>query len=83
MDIAALESIQEEADRVMLHSMYSVQNEGVEWVIICANDTDIITTCVYYAANLLKDWPELWVRTEREYHLPIHSIATALGPAHC
>ena len=29
MDIAALESTQEEADtRVILHSMYSVQNEG-------------------------------------------------------
>ena len=66
-----------------MHSMYSVQNGGVERVIICANDTDIITTCVYYAANLLKDLPELWVRTERKNYLPIHSIATALRPAHC
>ena len=84
MDIAALESTQEEADtRVILHSMYSVQNDWVERVIIYANDTDIITTCVYYAATLLKDLPELWVWTEHENYLPIHSIATALGPAQC
>ena len=68
---------------VILHSMYSVQNKGVERVIIYANDMDIITTCVYYAATLLKDLPELWVRTERENYLPIHSITTALGPAQC
>ena len=55
----------------------------MERVIIYANDTDIITTCVYYAATLLKDLPELWVWTEHENYLPIHSIATALGPAQC
>ena len=63
-DIAELESTQQEADtRVILHSMYSVHNEGVDRVVIYANDTDIIVSCVYYAATLLKELPEMWVRT--------------------
>ena len=42
-DVAALESTQQEADtRVVLHSIYSVQNEDVERIIIHANDTDIV-----------------------------------------
>ena len=81
-DVAALESTQQEADtRVILHAVYSVQNEEVDRVIIHANDTDIIVICVYYAATLLKDLPELWVRTARDCYLPIHEIAAALGPA--
>ena len=41
--MAALESTQQEADtRVVLHSIYSVQNEDVERIIIHANDTDIV-----------------------------------------
>ncbi len=56
-DVPELESTQQEADtRVILNSLFSVQNDGV----------DIIITCVYYAATLLKDLPELWVRTTRE-----------------
>lgn len=76
------ESTHQEADtRVILHSVYSVQNEGVERVIIHANDTDVIITCVYYAATLLRDLPELWVRTARDSYLPIHEIAAVLDPA--
>lgn len=81
-DVADLESTHQEADtRVILHSVYSVQNEGVERVIIHANDTDVIITCVYYAATLLRDLPELWVRTARDSYLPIHEIAAVLDPA--
>uniref|UniRef100_UPI00358F0481 E3 ubiquitin-protein ligase XIAP-like n=1 Tax=Myxine glutinosa TaxID=7769 RepID=UPI00358F0481 len=59
-DVTALESTQQEADtRVILHSMYSVQNEEVGRVIIHANDIDVIVKCVYYAATLLKYLPEL------------------------
>ena len=83
-DVAALESPQQEADtRVVLHSIYSVQNEDVERIIIHANDTDIVVICVYYASTLLRDLPELWVRTARDSYLPIHGIAAALGPASC
>ena len=47
--------------RKRLRVWYSVQNEGVERVVIHANDTDIITTCLYYGATHLSDLPELWV----------------------
>jgi len=58
-DIAALESTQQEADtRVMLHAIYSVQNEGVDRVVIHDNDTDIIVICLYYAATILQNLPE-------------------------
>ena len=46
-------------------------------------DTDIVVICVYYASTLLRDLPELWVRTARDSYLPIHGIAAALGPASC
>ena len=43
MDVPALESTQQEADtRIILHTLYSVKNEGVDRVVIHANDTDII-----------------------------------------
>ena len=39
-----LESTQQEADtRVIVHTLYSVQNEGVERVVIRGNVIDIIT----------------------------------------
>ena len=42
-DVSNLESTQTKADtRVILHTVYSVKNEGMERVIIHANDTDII-----------------------------------------
>ena len=47
-DVAALESTQQDADtRVILHSIYSVQNEDVERIIIHENDTYIVVICVY------------------------------------
>ena len=49
--VADLESTQQEADtRVILHAIYSVQNEDVERIIINANDTGIvvINMCVLY-----------------------------------
>ncbi|XP_014661995.1 PREDICTED: uncharacterized protein LOC106805038 [Priapulus caudatus] len=80
-DVTALESTQQEADTS--HAIYSVQNEDVERVIIHGNDTDIIIICVYYATTILKDLPELWVRTATENYLPIHQMAVALGPSQC
>ena len=83
-DIAALESTQQEADtRVMLHTIYSVQNESVDRVVIHASDTDIIVICLYYATTILQNLPELWVRTATETYLPIHQMAKALGPSKC
>ena len=81
--VAALESTQQEADtRVVLHSIYSVQKEDVERIIIHTNDTDtVVISCVYYASKLLRDLSELsmWVRTARGSYLPIHGIAAAVG----
>ena len=75
-----LESTQQEADtRVIVHTLYSVQNEGVERVVIHANDTDI-TTCLYYGATHLHDLPELWVQRGQNAYLPIHEMVVALGP---
>jgi len=64
----------------MLHAIYSVQNEGVDRVVIHGNDTDIIVICLYYAASILQYLPELWVRTAAETYLPIHQMAKALRP---
>ena len=83
-DIAALESTQQEADtRVMLHAIYSVHNEGVDMVVIHGNDTDIVVICLYYAATILQNLPELWVRTAAETYLPVHQMTKALGPSKC
>ncbi|KAK1900297.1 Mitochondrial import inner membrane translocase subunit TIM21 [Dissostichus eleginoides] len=84
MDVPALESTQQEADtRIFLHTLYSVQNEEVDRVVIHANDTDIITTCLYYGATHLSDLTELWVRTGQNAYLPIHKMVVALGPSQC
>ena len=84
-DVAALESTQEEADtRVILHSIHSVQKEYVERIIIHTNDTDtVVISCVYYTSTLLRDLSELsmLVRTARGSYLPIHGIASAVGPS--
>ena len=75
-DIAGLESTQQEADTgEMLHTIYSVQNEYVDRVVIHSNDTDIIVICLYYAATILQNLPELWVRTAAETYLPIYQMA--------
>ncbi|KAK1901168.1 Maltose/maltodextrin import ATP-binding protein MalK [Dissostichus eleginoides] len=84
MDVPALESTQQEGDtRIFLHTLYSVQNEGVAKVVIHASDTDIITTCLYYGAMHLSDLTELWVRTGQNANLPIHEMVVALGPSQC
>ena len=84
VDIPALESIQQEADtRLILHALYSVKNNGVDRVVIHANDTDIITTCLFYGATYLSDLSQLWVRTARDAYLPIHEMVAALGPSQC
>jgi len=67
----------------MLHAIYSVQNEGVDRVVIHGNDTDIIVICLYYATTILQNLPELWVRTAAETYLPIHQMGKTLGPSKC
>ena len=84
-DVAALESTQQEADtRVILHSIYSLQKEDVECIIIHTYNTDTVVVCrAYYASTLLRDLSELsmWVRTAPGSYLPIHGIAAAVGPS--
>ena len=85
-DVAALESTQQEADtRVILHSIYSGQNEYVERIIIHSNDTAIVVICVYYASTLLTcrfaETVSGFAPHERAIYLPIHDIAAALGSA--
>ena len=57
--------------------MYSVQHDRVDKIVIHANDKDIIVICVFYAATLLKDLSELWVRMSQDNYLPIHEISAA------
>lgn len=83
-DVPALESTQKEADtRIILHTLYSVQNEGVGRVVIHANDTEIIVMCLYYGSTYLSTLPELWVKTTENAYLPIHEMVAALGPSLC
>ena len=83
-NVSDLESTQQEADtRVILHTIYSVEIEDVDRIIIHANDTYIIVMCVYYACTLLSNLTELWVRTAPENYLTIHEMCAALGPARC
>ncbi len=84
MDVPALESTQQEADtRIILHTLYSVQNEGVDRVVIHASDTDIITMCLHCGATYLSDLPELSVRAAQNADLPIHEMVVAVGPSRC
>ena len=83
-EVAELQFTQNEADtRIILHSIYSFQKEGSERVVIYANDTDAIFSCVYYTSTLLKELPEMWVRTTQSSYLSIHQMASSLGPAQC
>ena len=84
VDVPALESTQHEADtRIILHTIYSVQSDMVDRVVIHANDTGVIIMCLYHAATHLQDLPELWVRTEQSAYLPIHDMVSELGLAQC
>ena len=84
-DVAALESTQQEADtRVILHSIYSVQNEDVERIITHANDTDTVVRA--YMCVLRFNVADRFVGTGFAPHetaicLPIHAIAAARRPA--
>lgn len=50
----------EEADNhVILRTINSAQNDGVESVVILANDTEIILLPVFYAATHLNIFQEL------------------------
>ena len=61
--IPGLQSTQEEADnRVILCTIHTAQNDGVERVVIYASNTDIIVLAVCYAATHLNVLQELWVR---------------------
>lgn len=84
VDAPALESTQKETDtRIILYTLYSVQNDWVERVVIHANDTYIITMCFHYGATYLRNLPELWVRTAENTYLPIHEMVLALGASVC
>ncbi|KAK3888060.1 hypothetical protein Pcinc_007850 [Petrolisthes cinctipes] len=84
-EVAELQqSTQNEADTmILLHSIYSFQKERTERVVIYANDTDVIVSCVYYTSTLLKELPEMWVRTTQSSYLSIHQMASSFGPAQC
>lgn len=83
MGVPALESTRQEADtRIILHTLYSVQNECVDRVVIHASDTNI-TMCLYYGAKHLSKLPELWMRTAQNAYPPIHEMAVAPRPSQC
>lgn len=76
-DVPELESTQQQADtRVILYTVFSHQKEGAERVVIYANDTDVTVTLIYYAATLLKDLSEMWVRTIHTSYLPVLQMAS-------
>ena len=82
--VAELQSTQEEADtRVLLHAIHSAQHDGMERVLVYANDTDIIVLAIYYASNHLSILQELWVQNAQQSFLPIHEFASKLGTPLC
>ena len=82
--VPELESTQKEADtRIILHSMFAFKTEDTERIINKANDTDVVTLCIYYAATYLKDLPELWVQTDKNTFLPVHEMSATLGLEIC
>ena len=80
-----LESTQEEADtRIILHTIYSINKDAAKRVIVHANDTDVITLCIYYyASTLMTQLDELWVKAGPLSYLPIHEITKSLQPPQC
>ncbi|KAG1686778.1 hypothetical protein GQR58_008588 [Nymphon striatum] len=53
--VTELQSTHEEADtRLLLHSIYATQVEGVKRIVMYANDTDVIVLAVYYYKTKLK-----------------------------
>ena len=83
LHVPHLKSTHEECDtRVLLHAIFSVQNLGAERVVVYGNDTDIIVMLTYYASTLLKD-VELWVKKSSDHWIPVHDLASRLGPEDC
>lgn len=82
--VTELNSTQEEADtRVFLHAIHSAQHDGIERVVIHANDTDITVLAIYYSSNHLNILHGLWVQNAPQSYLPIHEIALKLGTPLC
>lgn len=67
---------------MLLHAIFSVQHLGAERVVVYGNDTDIIVMLTYYASTLLKD-VELWVKKSPDHWVPVHDLASRLGPEDC
>ncbi|KAG1656369.1 hypothetical protein GQR58_023997 [Nymphon striatum] len=79
--VTELQSTHEEADtRLLLHSIYATQVEGVKRIVMYANDTDVIVLAVYYYKTKLKKLvlDEFWMKTQQDSYLPIHKIANTL-----
>ena len=84
--VTELQSKHEEADtRLLLHSIYATQLEGVKWIVIYVNGTDVVVMAIYYFKNKLQDLglEELWMKTQQYSYLPIHQIAAALDVVLC
>lgn len=82
--VPELESTNEEADtRLNLHMIHAARY-GSERVVLYVNDTDVIVLCIYYAStDYLDNLQELWIRTDYNRYLPIHTIAASHGPGLC
>ncbi|KAG1668553.1 Protein smg8 [Nymphon striatum] len=84
--VTELQSTHEEADtRLLLHSIYATQVEGVKRIVMYANDTDVIVLAVYYYKTKLKKLglDEFWMKTQQDSYLPIHKIANTLDADLC
>lgn len=57
--------------RMILHTLHIVQNDGVERVVIHANDTDITNMCPHYGAIHQRNLPELLVKKAQNTYLPM------------
>ena len=73
--VPALESTQQEADtRIILHTLYSVQNEGVDRVVTHANDTDVIAMFLYYGATPGQPRMHTCLSIKWLWHWDLHSV---------
>ena len=66
---------------MLLHAigLFSVQKLGAERVVVYGNGTDIIVSLTYYASTLLKG-VELRVKKSSNHCVPVHDLASRLGP---
>ena len=80
--IPALSCKHEEADtRVLIHTVYNIEQEHSDRIVIYAQDTDVIVMAVYYSAN----WPdiEIFVKRQADQFIPVHEISQKLGADDC